>query len=329
MFSYVTAPLAAGFDESQLNPEYLEWLENGKEGAAPSMQDFSYLAESYARLHTARNAAVLPAEYDLRDYGRVTPVINQGTLNLCWAVAASDATAGTLLEQFPQMAFSATHTAWFSKLGAEEYEYFQQDSPYDYGGTDGTVVGSWAAWKGPVATDLAPNEVLSDDPEVYEESDRWQADYHLQDAYYLPFGLTYSNVLQIPQELTKQLLMEEGPLTISYYTGDMNAYRADTYAWYNDEYHYADHTVVLVGWDDDYPKENFAEGKQPEPGWYKTAGEPVGETTGIFGFPMRMPALKAALPIAWRKRTITLPIISMTPLAGVCPSILWKTGRRI
>lgn len=58
--------------------------------------------------------------------------------------------------------------------------------------------------------------------------------------------------------------MEEGPLTISYYTGDMNAYRADTYAWYNDEYHYADHTVVLVGWDDDYPKENFAEGKQPE-----------------------------------------------------------------
>lgn len=138
-------PLGAGFDESQLNPEYLEWLENGKEGAAPSMQDFSYLAESYARLHTARNAAVLPAEYDLRDYGRVTPVINQGTLNLCWAVAASDATAGTLLEQFPQMAFSATHTAWFSKLGAEEYEYFQQDSPYDYGGTDGTVVGSWAA----------------------------------------------------------------------------------------------------------------------------------------------------------------------------------------
>lgn len=258
------SPLAAGFDESQLNPEYLEWLENGKEGAAPSMQDFSYLAESYARLHTARNAAVLPAEYDLRDYGRVTPVINQGTLNLCWAVAASDATAGTLLEQFPQMAFSATHTAWFSKLGAEEYEYFQQDSPYDYGGTDGTVVGSWAAWKGPVATDLAPNEVLSDDPEVYEESDRWQADYHLQDAYYLPFGLTYSNVLQIPQELTKQLLMGEGPLTISYYTGDMNAYRADTYAWYNDEYHYADHTVVLVGWDDDYPKENFAEGKQPE-----------------------------------------------------------------
>ena len=123
------SPLAAGFDESQLNPEYLEWLENGKEGAAPSMQDFSYLAESYARLHTARNAAVLPAEYDLRDYGRVTPVINQGTLNLCWAVAASDATAGTLLEQFPQMAFSATHTAWFSKLGAEEYEYFQQDSP--------------------------------------------------------------------------------------------------------------------------------------------------------------------------------------------------------
>lgn len=259
------SPLAAGFDENQLNPEYLEWLKNGKKGAAPSMQDFSYLAESYVRLNTARNAALLPAEYDLRDYGRVTPVINQGLLNLCWAVAASDATAGTLLEQFPQIAFSATHTAWFSKLGAEEYEYFQQDTPYDYGGTDGVVVGSWAAWKGPVVTDLAPDEMLSDDPEVYEESDRWQADYHLQDAYYLPFGLTYNDyILQISQELTKQLLMEEGPLTISYYAADESAYREDTFAWYNDEHYYANHTVVLVGWDDDYPKENFAEGKQPE-----------------------------------------------------------------
>lgn len=258
------SPLAGEVSPEQVNPDYLEWVKNGKEGTAPAMLDLSYLAESYARVGTAQNAALLPEEYDLRDYGQVTPVINQGILNLCWAVSASDAAAGPLLDQFPQTAISGTHTAWFSKLGAEEHEYFGQDIPYDYGGTDGIVVGTWAAWKGPVTIDLAPNQTLSYS-ETFEESDRLLADYHLQDAYYMIFGVNYNNyLLQISRDLTKQFLMQNGTMTISYYASDNNAYRQDTCAWYNDQYHYADHTVVLVGWDDNYPKENFAQDNQPE-----------------------------------------------------------------
>lgn len=44
------SPLAEFFDESQMNPAYLEWLDNGGQGVMPAAQDFSYLAESYARL---------------------------------------------------------------------------------------------------------------------------------------------------------------------------------------------------------------------------------------------------------------------------------------
>ena len=40
------SPLAEFFDESQLNPAYIEWLENGGEGLAPSAQNFSYLTKS-------------------------------------------------------------------------------------------------------------------------------------------------------------------------------------------------------------------------------------------------------------------------------------------
>lgn len=42
-----TSPISDLFDESDINPEYIEWLENGSQGVAPSMQDFSYLSESY------------------------------------------------------------------------------------------------------------------------------------------------------------------------------------------------------------------------------------------------------------------------------------------
>lgn len=86
---------------------------------APSAQDFSYLAKSYARLSAMRNA-LLPEEYDLRDYGLVEPIPNQGEFGSCWAVGANSAAASTLLKRFPQTALSPIHTAWFTYNGSEE-----------------------------------------------------------------------------------------------------------------------------------------------------------------------------------------------------------------
>ena len=106
-----TSPLAKYFDESQLNPDYVEWVENGKQGAMPTYQDFSYLTKSYARLGAMQNA-LLPEEYDLRDYGKVEPVLDQNPLGICWAIAANSAAASPLMEQFPQTSFSPIHTTW-------------------------------------------------------------------------------------------------------------------------------------------------------------------------------------------------------------------------
>ena len=111
-----TSPLAKYFDESQLNPDYVEWVENGKQSAMPTYQDFSYLTKSYARLGAMQNA-LLPEEYDLRDYGKVEPVLDQNPLGICWAIAANSAAASPLMEQFPQTSFSPIHTTWFTFRG--------------------------------------------------------------------------------------------------------------------------------------------------------------------------------------------------------------------
>lgn len=258
------SPLAEFFDESQLNPTYTEWLENGGEGLAPSAQNFSYLTKSYARLRSMQNYALLPEEYDLREFGLVEPVPNQGQLGVCWAIAANSAAAGTLLEQFPQTSLSPIHTSWFTLRGPEEEEYRYTDDPYLAGGNDGIAVGTMAAWKGPVADAKAP--LSPDDQKDPPESLRYEADYHLQDAYYMPYGCYYDLnwEIHIANEITKQLLMETGPVTISYFASGENTYDEETSSYYNSESQIPDHAVLIVGWDDHYPKENFCEGNQPQ-----------------------------------------------------------------
>lgn len=259
------SPLAEFFDESQINPDYLEWLKNGGQGHAPSAQNFSYLAKSYARLRMMRNAATLPEKYDLRDFGRVNAVPDQGSLGICWAVAANSAAASSIMEQFPQTVLSPIHTAWFSYRGDEEEEYRTTDDPYLSGGNDGMSVAAMAAWKGPVMDAKIPLDAYNQqDP---SEELRFESDYHLQDAFYMTNGVywDYDWNRHVSNEITKQILTETGAVTISYYaSGIQNAFNDNTFAWYNSDINPADHEVLIVGWDDNYSKENFLEGNQPE-----------------------------------------------------------------
>lgn len=58
--------------------------------------------------------------------------------------------------------------------------------------------------------------------------------------------------------------METGAVTVGYHSADMSGtYNPETNAWYGEE-GIIDHAVLLVGWDDNYPKENFLEGNRPE-----------------------------------------------------------------
>lgn len=264
-----TSPLADTIDTSQMNPDYQDWLENGQEGLAPPAQDFSYLAESYTTLtqqspQTATHgAAALPAQFDLRTYGKVDRVYDQGNLGICWSIAANSAAAGSIKKHVPQLALSSPHTAWFCYNGNEENEFAPNTNAYLSGGNDGRAVATMAAWKGPITADKAP--LAARNPQPLAESLRYQADYHLQDAYYMPNGIYY-DIFQdgtVDNTITKQILMDVGPVSINYYSHGTNTYNPDTYACYNSTARRSDHAVLIVGWDDHFSKTNFVSGNQP------------------------------------------------------------------
>lgn len=108
------SPLAKFFDKSQINQDYIEWIKNGSKGTAPSTMDMSYLGKSYEKLLSKRRTAPMPSKYDLRDYGLIEPVSNQGPLGICWAIAANSCASSHLMNQFPQLSLSPIHTSWFS-----------------------------------------------------------------------------------------------------------------------------------------------------------------------------------------------------------------------
>ena len=61
----------------------------------------------------------------------------------------------------------------------------------------------------------------------------------------------------------KQLMMEKGALSISY-CHDSSYYNEETASHYADTFHFSNHEVLLVGWDDNYPRENFRVECRPE-----------------------------------------------------------------
>lgn len=62
--------------------------------------------------------------------------------------------------------------------------------------------------------------------------------------------------------LVKNMLMQYGAVDVSYYS-DNSYYSADSSSFYQNKYKGQNHEVLLVGWDDNYSKENFREECRP------------------------------------------------------------------
>jgi C1A family cysteine protease len=257
-----TAHAQSGVSSAQpsaapLNPRFVEYLHERAQGLArsattadghglgliPSPLDLSHLQGQLTPL----SAGPLPASYDLRTMGKVTPVKNQGSCGDCWAFA--------------------TYGSLESGLMPTEQWNFSENNLKDLSGFDlGPCGGGWgfeamaylARWGSPTFQAGPVNE--SDDPYQATDSNTSPAfppgppvQKHVQDAILLA---TRKNPTD--NSALKNAVMQYGGVWTTMYAGDYSVtYNPSTHSYFYNGSQTINHAVTLAGWDDNYPASNF------------------------------------------------------------------------
>ena len=216
----------------------------------------------------------LPSDYDARDYGLITPVEYQvgGT---CWAHAATACVETAYLKNFgTTYDLSEYHAAWFAK---NSYYEGVTDSAndglskadivsgvLDAGGNMPEYCRAVVNFSGAVLESRYPlntednssrvgtSQLAEDMKNTFTYETRYQQDAILEGIRSIPYDIS----------ALKQAVLDYGAVMVLYYSDD--AYYTDYWnagdepvAYYHPSATDTNHAVTLIGWDDNFSRENF------------------------------------------------------------------------
>ncbi len=222
----------------------------------------------------------LPDKYDSRDYGYISPVRNQGSFGTCWAHAFVACAEANMIkkgyeEQFNN--YSELHLAYFyhkrNETQGDGVDVFDEKYGYFGGGN-----GNYAAQFAENFQDLAvesdfPYSMASNSPDFFiDESFRNHSDIHMVD-----YGCLNS------ADDAKKAIMQYGAISLG--LAYFDNFLSEDFGYYQNTFIDAiNHEVAVVGWDDNFPVENFNEGCRPQnPGAWLIKNS-YGKMYGDFGY---------------------------------------------
>ena len=278
------APAAAALKAAPLNPDFVKWREaretaaNAKAlsatqksnyGYAPSPVNWSHLkgvVYSVAPDSMGRKSAsaTLPVSYDLRT--SMPPVRNQYPFGNCWTYAAMAATEFNLIGKRLASSSDIDLSEWYLTYFAYNDESSlkpgftnsSDEAYYDAGGSPWLAVALLSRGTGSVSGLKVATPIRSADVYVPNVMER---EWKLKNALYLNIGIQKAAERR---QLVKETIMAYGVVLARFYWDD-DAFNKDNFAYYlRSDFSTVNHDVTIVGWDDDYPKENFNDGNRPK-----------------------------------------------------------------
>lgn len=237
--------------------------------------------EASNRTSVFRKEGTIPTKYDARNFNNVTPVKNQNPFGTCWAFAMVNAAESSVLAnglydsgkytskedaaKNYNLSERATAYNFFHREGLNDpkkntlgdyVDIYHNDSNYDdccynIGGNNFMSTMSYLNWEGPIYEEKSPYDPLYTGKPVSSDLDLFfDSDIHVQDVRYFS--------LDNPDEI-KQHIMEQGAVMMSFHAFSGSSPQGTSeniYNYYSDDSK-ANHAISIVGWDDNYSKDNF------------------------------------------------------------------------
>ena len=194
------------------------------------------------------NVTALPARYDSRDWGWVSPIKNQGWMGACWTFGMTGVLESALLKATDLAAVLSENNM---KNTMMKYSIYGDTQTIEGGGNiDSTAY--LLSWLGAFIQGADTYDELGKLSPVITT----QNDIHVQDLMFIP-----NNEIPNGTQL-KWAIMKYGSIDVTYngqstYDDVTPYYRPDTHSQYVNVTIPPNHAVSVVGWDDNYPKENF------------------------------------------------------------------------
>lgn len=234
---------------------------------ASSMVATTMLSASFVSASAVESNSTLPESYSSVEKGYVTAVRHQGDTSTCWAHAAMAACESSMIIHNGydtsldlaelHLAYSAYH-ANKDKMGM--FDGTQRDHANNYimaGSHAENALISLANQQGVVTEDanhgqFSSKKLLMHNPANFGIFNS-EALYSYNEAV---VKNAYKASAETNPELLKEYIIKYGAGTMEYLS-DEKYFNKENNAQYCYDGHGATHAVAVVGWDDNYPKENF------------------------------------------------------------------------
>lgn len=218
---------------------------------------YTYTGET-STLYSGMNT--LPSAYDMRDDYAVSSVKKQTGFGTCWVHSAIASAEASIIEAVPDVDLSEFHSAYYPYYDDEHIkrDVSSADDILNLGGNMHIITNIWSQWIGPVSESRIPyrdTDFFENAEDVYNM--RNVSDYHLENAYMFDYDRKRTNEEEV-NNLIKQLVHDGKPVAVSFYQDNSVAYSSVNKCSYSKKPpRFANHAVAVIGWDDDFPADNF------------------------------------------------------------------------